>query len=90
MLIKRPDDIKSSEITDKKLYLNRRRFIQAASLGAAGIGTGLLAHGLFGTMDEARAARKLEGYTTGKFTTDEPKTPLKDITSYNKLLRAGH
>ena len=89
MLIKRPDDIKSSEITDKKLYLNRRRFIQAASLGAAGIGTGLLAHGLFGTMEEARAARKLEGYTTGKFSTDEPKTPLKDVTSYNNFYELG-
>ncbi len=89
MLIKRPDDIRSSEITDKKLYLNRRRFIQAASLGAAGIGTGLLAHGLFGTMEEARAAKKLEGYTTGKFSTDEPKTPLKDITSYNNFYEFG-
>ena len=89
MLIKRPDDIKSSEITDKKLYLNRRRFIQAASLGAAGIGSGLLVHGLFGTMDEARAAKKLEGYTTGKFATDEPKTPLKDITSYNNFYELG-
>ncbi len=89
MLIKRPDDIKSSEITDKKLYLNRRRFIQAASLGAAGIGTGLLAHGLFGTMEEARAAKKLEGFTTGKFSTDEPKTPLKDITSYNNFYEFG-
>ena len=89
MLIKRPDDIKSSEITDKKLYLNRRRFIQAASLGAAGIGSGLLAHGLFGTTEEARAAKKLEGFTTGKFSTDEPKTPLKDITSYNNFYEFG-
>ena len=89
MLIKRPDDIKSSEITDKKLYLNRRRFIQAASLGAAGIGSGLLVHGLFGTMEEARAAKKLEGFTKGKFATDEPLTPLKDITSYNNFYEFG-
>ncbi len=89
MLIKRPDDIKSSEITDKKLYLNRRRFIQAASLGAAGIGSGLLVPAMFGTMDEAHAAKKLEGYTTGKFSTDEPKTPLKDVTSYNNFYELG-
>ena len=31
MLIKRPVDIPSSEITDKKVYLNRREFIQAAT-----------------------------------------------------------
>ena len=89
MLIKRPDDIKSSEITDRKLYLNRRRFIQAASLGAAGIGSGLLVPAMFGNVDEVHAARKLEGFTTGKFSTDEPKTPLKDITSYNNFYEFG-
>ena len=31
MLIKRASDIRSSEITDKKLYLNRRDFIRAAT-----------------------------------------------------------
>ena len=34
MLIKRPDDIKSSEITPKKVYLNRRMFMRAAALAA--------------------------------------------------------
>ena len=39
MLIKKPDDIKSSEITDKQLYLNRRKFILAASaLGVTAAG----------------------------------------------------
>ena len=89
MLIKRPDDIKSSEITDKRLYLNRRQFIRTASLGAAGIGSGLLVPAIFGNMDEVHAAQKLEGFTTGKFATDEPKTPLKDITSYNNFYEFG-
>ena len=89
MLIKRPDDIKSSEITDKELYLNRRQFIRTASLGAAGLGAGLLVPGLLGPLGEARAATKLEGFTTGKFATDEPKTPLKDITSYNNFYEFG-
>ena len=31
MLIKPSADIRSSEITDKKLYLNRREFLQAAT-----------------------------------------------------------
>jgi sulfoxide reductase catalytic subunit YedY len=39
MLIKRAADIPSSEITDEKVYLERRRFIQAAGVAvAAGIG----------------------------------------------------
>jgi len=37
MLIKRPSDIRSSEITDWKLYLNRRESILAAGGAAAGI-----------------------------------------------------
>ena len=89
MLIKRPDDIKSSEITDKELYLNRRQFIRTASLGAAGLGSGLLVPGLLGPMGEARGATKLEGVGKSAFSTDEPKTPLKDITSYNNFYEFG-
>ncbi len=89
MLIKRPDDIKSSEITDKKLYLNRRQFIRTASLGAAGIGSGLLVPGLLGPMGEARGAAKLTGVGKSAFSTDEPQTPLNDITSYNNFYEFG-
>ena len=89
MLIKRPDDIKSSEITDKELYLNRRQFIRTASLGAAGLGTGLLVPGLLGPMSEARGATKLTGVGKSAFSTDEPLTPLKDITSYNNFYEFG-
>ncbi|RMH21799.1 MAG: protein-methionine-sulfoxide reductase catalytic subunit MsrP [Gemmatimonadetes bacterium] len=35
MLIRRPDDIPSSEITPEHVYLNRRRFLGAAAAGAA-------------------------------------------------------
>ena len=89
MLIRKPGDIKSSEITDKELYLNRRQFIRTASLGAAGLGSGLLVPGLLGPMSEARGATKLEGVGKSAFSTDEPKTPLKDITSYNNFYEFG-
>ena len=89
MLIKRPADIKSSEITDKELYLNRRQFMQTASAGAAVLGTGLLAPGLLGPMGAAWGATKIENFTKGKFSTDEPQTPLKDITSYNNFYEFG-
>ena len=39
MLIKRPDDIRPSEITDQTQYINRRQFIRASGL----VGAGLLA-----------------------------------------------
>src|SRR3954462_3360926 len=38
MLIKRPPDIPTSEITDESLFWNRREFLKAAGLGAAAIG----------------------------------------------------
>ena len=42
MLIKRPADIRSSEITDEKLFWNRREFIRAAGLAAgAAAGAGV-------------------------------------------------
>lgn len=41
MLVKKTDDIRSSEITDKRFYLNRRAFIAgAAVVGTAALGGG--------------------------------------------------
>ena len=37
MLIKKPDDIKSSEITSEELYLNRRKFLAVAGVATAGM-----------------------------------------------------
>ena len=45
MLVKKASDIPSSEITDKKLYLRRREFIQAAAMTAAGAAAGTLGIG---------------------------------------------
>ena len=42
MLIKKPADIASSEITPKNVYLNRRNFLVGAAIaGAAAAGVGL-------------------------------------------------
>ena len=90
MLIKRPDDIKSSEITDKELYLNRRQFIRTASLGAAGLGSGLLVPGLLGPMGEARGATKLTGVGKSAFSTDEPQDPAQGHHQLQQLLRVRH
>ena len=42
MLIKPASDIRSSEITDKKLYLNRREFIRATTGTAVAAAAGVL------------------------------------------------
>ena len=42
MLIKKAPDIKSSEVTDEKTYLNRRLFIRGAVLAGSVAATGFI------------------------------------------------
>jgi sulfoxide reductase catalytic subunit YedY len=45
MFLRKSPDIKSSEITDKQLYLRRREFIQAAAMSTVGVAAGTLGIG---------------------------------------------
>jgi len=89
MLIKKPSDIKGSEITDKEIYLNRRRFLIETSTAAAAVATGLVFPGLLGDSGEAHAGTKLDGVRKSPLSTDEKKTPFKDITNYNNFYEFG-
>jgi len=86
MLIKKPEDIKSSEITPKELFLNRRQFIAASALGSAAFaGLNLL------DPPRAQALEKLPNVKKGPvaFNTSEKLTSLKDITTYNNFYELG-
>ena len=87
MLIKRAADIRSSEITSKELYLNRRQFIRTASLisGAAALGT------LPSPFDAspAQAGEKLANVKKSSFSTAEKQNSFKDITNYNNFYELG-
>jgi sulfoxide reductase catalytic subunit YedY len=87
MPIKRSPDIKASEITDQKVYLERRQFLRAASAAALAVTTGvipgLLAPGL------TQAGEKLEGVRKSSFSTDEALTPYEDVTHYNNFYEFG-
>ena len=93
MLIKKPDDIKSSEITDKKTYLNRRLFMRGAALAATTAATGLLYRKLNPPPAEktkgdalVTVAKSAGGNRTSEgFTTNEPLTAIEDITNYNNF-----
>lgn len=89
MLIKKPSDIKSSEITDEVIYLSRRKFLMNASITGAAVATGLLFPGLPNHWGEARAGTKLNGVQKSRFSTNEKMTPLKDITHYNNFYEFG-
>ena len=83
MLIKKAADIKSSEITPKSLYLNRRKFLAGAAIaGAAAVaGVGLREMGSPSTVVQANA--KIDGIQKSPFSTNEAITPYKDVTNYN-------
>lgn len=91
MLIKKPDDIKSSDITDKQLYLSRREFLSASTLSLGALATGMAAPGLLLGSNEAQAgtAAKLNNLRNSKFSTDEKLTPYKDVTTYNNFYEFG-
>lgn len=82
MLIKRPADISPSEITPEAIYRARRQFVGStlAAAGLAGLGLSPFAVGAEG---------KLPGLRPGPFGTDEAKTPLKDVTTYNNFYEFG-
>jgi methionine sulfoxide reductase catalytic subunit len=88
MLIKKPDDIKSSEITDKKLYLTRRLFIRGAALAGTTAATGLIYRHFTNHSEEAKAGETIAGVQSASQATpplDEKKTSYEDITHYNNF-----
>jgi methionine sulfoxide reductase catalytic subunit len=83
MLIKKPADIPSSEITSKTLYLNRRKFLAGTLIsGAAGV-AGMSLRELAEPTTVAWANTKIDGIQKSSFSTTEKITPLKDVSNYN-------
>ena len=93
MLIKKPDEIKSSEITDKKVYLNRRLFMRGAALASTAVATGLLYRKLNPPPAEKPKGETLvtvansaaEDRARQGFTVNEKLTSIEDITNYNNF-----
>jgi sulfoxide reductase catalytic subunit YedY len=82
MLIKRPSGIRSSEITAKHVYEQRRRFlVEAATF------TGAAA--LSGVIGVAQAGEKLSPIKKSLYKVNEPLTPYKDVTTYNNFYEFG-
>lgn len=91
MLIKKPDAIKSSEITAQELYLSRRDFMGASARSLGALAAAMAAPGLILSSQEAAAstASKLSGLRKSPLSTDDPLTPYKDVTSYNNFYEFG-
>ena len=83
MLIKKAEDIRSSEITPKSLYLNRRKFLAGIAATGAAAATGLGVREVLSPSRIALAGTKIDGIQKSSFSTTEPVTPYKDVTHYN-------
>ena len=75
MLIRKPSDIRSSEITSKSAYLDRRTFLAGAAALAAAAALPKI----------ALANEKIPNLGKSDFSTTEKQTYYKDITNYNNF-----
>jgi methionine sulfoxide reductase catalytic subunit len=84
MLIRPTPDIRSSEITDERLYLRRREFMKAAAVPAVAVLAGL-------TPPSAPASAQdgLPNVRKGVVTAGEALTPWEDVTTYNNFYEFG-
>ncbi len=100
MLIKTRPAVSESAVTDRSIYLSRRKFIRDAGL----LGTGMAISGsgmLYGedNPDQAGAdmdasvprwlQTKIAAAVPGEYRTREPLTPVRDVTSYNNFYEFG-
>jgi sulfoxide reductase catalytic subunit YedY len=85
MLIRKPADIPSSEITSKSTYLNRRRFIACAAVAGAAAAAGFAFRELESPSLVTQANAKIDGLQKSPFSTTETQTPFKDVSNYNNF-----
>ncbi len=76
MIIRTRPPVGYSAVTPKNVYVNRRRFLATAG-------------GVVVPAWAALAGAKLNVASKSPFSTSEPLTPLKDITSYNNFYEFG-
>ncbi|MBI5165455.1 MAG: protein-methionine-sulfoxide reductase catalytic subunit MsrP [Magnetospirillum sp.] len=76
MLIRTAADLADHDVTDERLYLDRRRFL------AAGAATAVLAAGPAGAVP-------VSGYTPNAVTLDDKPTPFEAATAYNNFYEFG-
>lgn len=92
MLIRKQQDIKSSDITDEKTYLNRRTFIQGAILTGSVAATALVYRKLnpppVPVVEQPKIAglvKAADNAAATGFKVNETLTPFADITNYNNF-----
>jgi sulfoxide reductase catalytic subunit YedY len=85
VLIKKPADIRPSEITSEDNYLDRRKFMQAAAFA----GGSLIAGEALPAIIPGEKRAKLPGVVPSKYSTDEAPNSYMDVTTYNNYYEFG-
>jgi len=87
MLIKHPQNILPSEITDESVYLKRRELIKIAGIAAAGV---LVSQPAFGSPPaEGATGKQLSSVLKSPYSTDQQPNSWSDITTYNNYYEFG-
>lgn len=85
MVIKNPGEIKSSQITDEKTYLNRRNFLRAGLLA----GTPLATAGLYRFFNQPPPkeikTEVIESVAKSSLSVDDKLNSFEEITNYNNF-----
>lgn len=87
MIIRRPPKIPSSEITPEHVYVNRRKFIKAAALGAAGLA--MQPDALSGMIRPRQEQEIPERFRNMTSELDEELNSYEAITTYNNFYEFG-
>ncbi len=80
--------IRSSEITDEKVFLNRRQFLQAAGFAAVGAAAAVATSGRVWATQERKLA-SFPDLSESPFSTDETPNSWEDVTTYNNFYEFG-
>lgn len=85
MIIRKPADIRPSEITSETNYVNRREFIRAGAIA----GGSLLGGSALGAVVPDSPMAELSGIASSAYSTDEAPNSYADITTYNNFYEFG-
>ena len=94
MVIRRPSDIRSADITDRAVFLSRREFLTGTGTTIAAAAAGLSVGTWFGSarlhaQEPAPHRPPLDGVRPSAFSTDEPPNPWNHVTTYNNYYEFG-
>src|SRR5690349_19035296 len=90
MLIRKPSDVRASDITDEKDYVGRRKFLEkVGGLGLAALAGSSLLGGASLTGCDASSARADSLSDSGSELPDDKLTPYEDVTTYNNFYEFG-